>query len=181
MSILRFCPACGAPLPGPAPVTCPACGTAHWRNAKPCAGALAVRDGRLLLVRRAVEPWCGRWDIPGGFCDPEEHPAAAAVREVREETGLEVALTGFLGMWVDHYPDPAAEHPATTLNIYYHAVVAGGAEHPDRAEVDGLGWFGADDLPAEVAFPDHATLVLRAWRRAVLAGQTVTPLPDLPG
>jgi mutator protein MutT len=58
-----------------------------------CAGAV-VRDadGRLLLVRRANEPSRGLWSLPGGRIEPGETAAAAAVREVREETGLDVAV-----------------------------------------------------------------------------------------
>src|SRR3954454_20950344 len=117
-----FCSSCGAPLPEEPPTTCPACGAQHWRNPKPCGGALLVRDGRLLLLRRAIEPWLGRWDIPGGFCEFDEHPMATAAREAREETGFDVEVTGFLGLWLDRYPDPSdVEYPQTTLNAYYHA------------------------------------------------------------
>ena len=58
-----------------------------------CAGAV-VRDGsgRLLLVRRGRPPSAGLWSLPGGRVEPGETPAEAAVREVREETGLDVAL-----------------------------------------------------------------------------------------
>ncbi|MGH9036149.1 MAG: NUDIX domain-containing protein, partial [Acidimicrobiia bacterium] len=68
-----FCSTCGSRLPAPLPATCPSCGAEHYRNAKPCAGALVMRDGKLLLMRRAHEPWLGRWDIPGGFCEVDEH------------------------------------------------------------------------------------------------------------
>ncbi|MDQ3944745.1 MAG: NUDIX domain-containing protein [Actinomycetota bacterium] len=142
-----------------------------------------MRDGKLLLMRRASEPWLDHWDIPGGFCELDEHPAQTAAREAREETGLEVEITGFLGMWLDRYPDPGrTEEPAVTLNAYYHAVpVAGppGAE-PDSEEVTELGWFEADALPGPIAFPNHALDVLEAWKDAVKEGRTGTPLPDLP-
>jgi len=165
---VRYCSQCGARLPHPpgdSPhVSCEACGITHWRNAKPCAGALVEHDGRLLLVRRATEPWLGRFDIPGGFCEPDEHPEQTAVREVREETGLEIEVTSFLGIWLDGYPHPD-EVATTTMNVYYRAVVVGGEERPDPGEVDELGWFSPDELPAEIAFPDHASQVLAAWRR----------------
>lgn len=158
---MPYCSACGTRLAAAPPIVCDACGVEHWRNAKPCAGALvADSEGRLLLVRRAIDPWRGRWDIPGGFCEVDEHPEVTAVREVREETGFEVGITGFLGMWIDAYP-PAE----VTLNIYFHATVIGGGPNPDDAEVTELGWFEPVDLPSAetIAFPKHAGLVLAAW------------------
>jgi len=143
-----------------------------------------MRDGKLLLMRRAHEPWLDRWDIPGGFCEMDEHPTQTAVRETREETGLEVEITGFLGMWLDGYPDPGrTDEPAVTLNVYYHAVpVAGSAAgEADPVEAAEIGWFPVDDVPSPIAFPHHAEAVLEAWRAAVKEGRTLTPLPDLPG
>jgi 8-oxo-dGTP diphosphatase len=179
---VNFCPVCGNRLSGKPPLECPRCGTQHWRNAKPCAGALVVRDGRLLLLRRANEPWFGRWDIPGGFCDAEEHPMATAAREAREETGIEVEITGFLGMWLDRYPDPnEPDRPVVTLNAYYHAVAPGDAPGlPEPGEASELRWFAPDELPAEIAFPDHAAAVLTAWQKAMAESRTASPLPDRP-
>ncbi len=179
---VTFCSTCGRRLPSPPPVTCAACGAAHYRNAKPCAGALVMAGGKLLLMRRAHEPWLDHWDIPGGFCEVDEHPAHTAAREAREETGLPVEITGFLGMWLDRYPDPAAtDVPAVTLNAYYHAVPTAGAPgEADPAEAAEVAWFDPDALPAPIAFPGHALAVLEAWQAAVKEGRTTTPLPDLP-
>ena len=134
----------------------------HYANAKPCGGALAADDqGRLLLVRRAHDPWRGCWDIPGGFCDERELPAEAAVRELREETGLEGEVTDLLGTWIDDYGDTGH----VCLNLYYEARITGGSEAPDPDEVSELGWFAPDALPPtdELAFPEHERLVLDAW------------------
>jgi 8-oxo-dGTP diphosphatase len=176
-----YCTACGKKLPGRPPVTCPACGVEHWANAKPCAGALVTdEDGRLLLLRRANEPWLGRWDIPGGFCARDEHPIECAAREAREESGFDVEVTGFLGLWLDRYPDPAdPPHPKVTLNAYYHAKAGARVGPPDHETIE-VGWFEPDALPPEIAFPHHAEAVLAAWREAVEDGRTVTPLPDRP-
>lgn len=164
----RFCCRCAAPLDAPRPVTCRTCGTTHWNNAKPCAGAVVIHDGRLLLVRRVGEPFAGWWDIPGGFCDAQELPADAAVREVWEETGIRIHVTALLGMWIDRYVQ--GDTVQNTLNVYFSARPVGDVSaRLDRKEVSEVGWFDPDD-PPPLAFPDHASAVLAAWRS--LGGET---------
>jgi 8-oxo-dGTP diphosphatase len=177
-----FCSACGAQLPALPPVACPACGTRHWRNAKPCAGAFVTHEGRLLLVRRAHEPWLDYWDIPGGFCEPDEHPLDAAVREVVEETGLRVRVTGFLGIWIDNYgADTDGGLPTVTFNVYYHAIPAGDlTTHIDPNEVAEVAWFLPSEVPERLAFVDHIGPAVAAWKRAVAADELATPLWDNP-
>jgi mutator protein MutT len=63
-------------------------------------GAVAVHDGALLLVRRGRGPAAGEWSVPGGRVEAGETVAAAVVREVLEETGLEAVVDGFAG-WVE--------------------------------------------------------------------------------
>lgn len=167
MYSFRFCPDCGRELPRVntehlLSQTCDACGAVHWRNAKPCAGALVVRDGRVLLGRRAIEPARGSWDIPGGFVEPWELPALAAAREVREETGLDVRVLSLLSVVIDTYADRDY-----TLNLYYLAEILDGVPHPadDLAE---LRWFGPDELPDRLAFA-HCREVLDTWRSSLAA------------
>lgn len=157
-----YCSNCAQRLPHAAPVACPACGIHHYANAKPCGGALiADDDGRLLLVKRAHDPYDGCWDIPGGFCDLRELPEAAAVREASEETGLDVEAAGLVGMWLDDYGDSGD----VCLNVYFHARVVGGTERPEPGEVAELRWFALAELPPErLAFPGHARVVLDTWR-----------------
>jgi len=173
MALPRFCSQCGAPLLAPPPVTCRACDTSHWLDAKPCAGALVTRRGRLMLVRRAHDPWRGQWDVPGGFCGPREHPATTAAREVLEETGLAVTIGGILGMWIDSY---APDGEKVTLNIYFHATTDETEDAvADPTEVAEIGWFAPDELPAQLAFPAHLPAVVRAWKES--AGSVSRPAP----
>lgn len=159
----RFCAACGRRLvrrraDGRRREVCPGCGKVAYENAKPCAGALVERAGKVLLVRRSIAPYRGWWDIPGGFLEADEHPARGAAREVREETGLRIRLGELLGVYLDRYGE------VRTLNLYYLARAAGGRERPadDAGE---LGWFGPDELPRRIAYPGHARRVLADWRR----------------
>ncbi len=164
-----YCSFCGQMLARLPPTRCDACGEDHWNNPKPSGSAIVEEDGKALLVLRAREPWSRYWDVPGGFCDPAEHPADAAKREVAEETGLiDIELTGFLGAWMDTYPDPRAdrgERPVeSTLNHYYLARRTNDDPlSPDPDEVVDARFFGADELPDEIAFPDHIRPALRAW------------------
>jgi ADP-ribose pyrophosphatase YjhB (NUDIX family) len=159
----RFCPDCGAPLPAPVPtqphfVACAACDGRHWRNAKPCAGVLVVRDGRVLLGRRAAAPRAGLWDVIGGFLEPDEDPASGALREAREETGLALRLKRLVGMFPDTYGDDGTY----TLNIYFEAEPLAG-EPVAASDVTELRWFAPDQLPDEMAFPHELDLLAR-WR-----------------
>jgi 8-oxo-dGTP diphosphatase len=159
----KHCPRCRTELQGDEQrLECPACGFVAYASSKATACALVEDDGRLLLARRAVEPFKGRWDIPGGFLEEGEHPLDGLRRELREETGLEVEPVDFLGVWMDRYGgDSTAE---STLNLYWTAVVTGGEAAPDD-DVDELRWFDRHRLPDrdELAF-ENVPLVLAAWQ-----------------
>jgi 8-oxo-dGTP diphosphatase len=162
----RFCPHCAHELEeragepdGHARPTCPQCGFVYYQNPKPCAGALVVQDGRVLLGRRSREPFKGYWDIPGGFMEGDEHPWETAAREVKEETGLVIRPVELLGM----YPDVYGESDEYTLNIFYIAEVAGGEPRP-ADDVEELGWFAGDELPEKIAFA-NGRQALEDWRR----------------
>lgn len=141
--LAAFCPGCGAPLPaltaGVSGQTCPGCGRVHHRDPKVGVGVV-VRDdaGRLLLVRRGVEPELGRWALPAGFVDADEDPRLAAAREAREETGLEVLV----GAVVDVYPAGTG----TSFFIAFEAVVFGGVLLAGDDAQDAA-FFGIDEMP----------------------------------
>ena len=158
-----WCPRCrGSLTTGVGRVECRACGFVAWANSAPTACALVEDDhGRLLLVRRAHEPYRGCWDIPGGFLEEGEQPLDGLRRELLEETGLEIEPGDYLGAWVDRYgDDPGSQF---TLNLYWRARVVRGEERPDD-DVTELRWFPRDELPPpeELAFT-NVPLVLDAW------------------
>ncbi|MGH9317754.1 MAG: NUDIX hydrolase, partial [Thermoanaerobaculia bacterium] len=88
------------------------------------------RKGRLLLVRRGRPPFQGRWCLPGGFCEWKETTEACCAREAREETGLDVAVGGLLGVYSRPDRDPRG-HNVTVL--YAAKPVRGRAKGGDDA------------------------------------------------
>jgi ADP-ribose pyrophosphatase YjhB (NUDIX family) len=158
----RFCPRCRSSLsPRDAALACAECGLVVYPNPAVAACALVERDGRLLLVRRAREPDAGKWDVPGGFIDEGEPPEDAVRRELREETGLEIAVGAFFGVWTDWYGDAA--DAAYNVVLVWRATAEGDPLPAD--DVAEARWFGRDELPAagELAFTNVA-LVVEAWR-----------------
>ncbi|HEX5475269.1 MAG TPA: NUDIX hydrolase [Vicinamibacterales bacterium] len=103
----RFCPSCGGALetrrlkPGdPDRLVCVACGFVFYLDPKVAVGTIiAAPDGRLVLVRRAIEPGYGLWVFPGGYVDRGEELTDAARREAREESGLDVRIDALVNLY----------------------------------------------------------------------------------
>lgn len=113
MKPFKFCPSCGSGLRSGREngMKCPACGRSWYRNAAPAAGAAIVKDGKVLVTQRGIEPEKGRFDIPGGFVSAGEAPVEALKRELREELGLdiEVSVEDCISM-VPHGYGPEDDH-----------------------------------------------------------------------
>jgi 8-oxo-dGTP diphosphatase len=120
----------------------------------------------VLLARRSYAPWRDAWGAPGGFVDVGEHPIETVEREVLEETGLQVLVTSYLGVWVDDYADEPGRTENEVINVaYYGAEPVGGTERDfDPAEVSELGWFAWDELPDDLAPPGTLAAVLTIAR-----------------
>ncbi len=115
------CPHCASDAEGP--LVCDRCGWRWYANPKPAAAVLLERTGaegetEILLLRRAVEPGLGAWDLPAGYLDPGESFEMAARRETAEEAGIEVELTGLAGVY--HSP------PANAVSAVFRARAADG-------------------------------------------------------
>ena len=102
----RFCPRCAGPLDSrivragePPRLVCRSCGFIFFLDPKVVSGAVFTVDGGILLIQRAIEPSLGKWVFPGGYVDRGESLEAAAIREVKEECGLDVRLARLLGVY----------------------------------------------------------------------------------
>lgn len=157
----RYCMHCGQRLTTAVPegdtrrrLVCIDCGFVHYLNPRPVAATLPIRaDGRLLLVRRAIEPRLGTWVFPGGYMDLGESAEEAAIRETREEANLEVRNLELLGVFTRVEPG--------VVVIVYEAEAVGEASAGD--ETLEVGWFARHEIPwDELAF-DTTEWALKAW------------------
>jgi ADP-ribose pyrophosphatase YjhB (NUDIX family) len=150
-STIRFCPLCAAPLGRQRfpsdhreQAVCTRCGFVFYLSPKLVAATIPEQDGQILLTRRSIDPAKGKWTFPGGFVDFGERMVEAAIRETLEETGLEVSVTGLLGVY--SYTD-------SPVIVVYRASVTGGTL-ATCAENDAVEWVKPADIPwTELAFP----------------------------
>ena len=134
---------------------CPNCGFVQYDDPKVAAGVLLVEDGRVLLVRRVMDPHAGSWSIPAGFVNAFEDPVQAAVRECREETGLDVTALALFDLL------SGREHPrGADILLVYTARLAGGTLHA-ADDADQAAWFPLDALPT-LAFTSTRKILDRA-------------------
>lgn len=131
---------------------------------------LIDRPGRPIVLIERRNPPPG-WAIPGGFVDIGETVEAAAVREAREETSLDVRLTALLGV----YSDPGRDPRGHTVSVVYVAEAQGEPRAQDDARA--LDVFSPDRLPANLAF-DHPR-ILADYRAFRATGRV--PAPRAPG
>lgn len=120
-------------------------------NPVPTADVVIELDGGIVLVRRKNEPV--GWALPGGFMDPGETIAAAARREAREETGLDVELVELLGVYSDPRRDPRGIFTISTVFVARARGAPVGGDDAAQAQV-----FPLDRLPPDIVF-DHATII----------------------
>lgn len=130
----------------PARLVCARCGFVFYLDPKVAVGTIiADGDGRLVLVKRAIDPGYGLWVFPGGYVDRGEELTAAAIREAREESGLDVRLDGLVNIY---------SYPQRPLIIIVYAATAIGGELCSDEECLEARLFSRDEIPWDaLAFP----------------------------
>lgn len=146
----KFCPKCGNDLErkkisGHIRHVCPKCNFVFYQNPKPTVGVFIIENKRVLLAKRGITPYKGWWDSIGGFMEQGESPQETAIRETKEETGLDIKLTEILGTANDRYQD---QH---IVSIAFLAKIIKGKPAPSD-DVAQLKWFPLGKLPARISF-----------------------------
>jgi len=159
---LNFCSSCGSALrvetidgEDRERLSCAACGHIAYVNPRLVVTTLPITDdGRLVLLRRGIEPGRGAWAQPGGFLEVDETVHEAAIRETREETGLLVEPGEIIGLYT--------RLEAAVVTIAFEARVIGGSAAPTREALE-VATFDPEAIPwPQLAF--RTTMwMLRDW------------------
>jgi 8-oxo-dGTP diphosphatase len=168
----HFCIQCGHPLnkrniENRIRDVCENCGWISYDQLKATAGVFLVEGERLLLVKRAIDPWKGYWYLPAGFIESDESPIQAAEREGKEETCLEIKALSLIDVYF-YNDDPRGNG----LLILYSGKIMGG-EIGTNDEADEIRFFS----PSEIAVLNLAggghDVAIHSW----LGNQTKTEKP----
>lgn len=162
-ALVRYCPRCAGPMvrqqiEGENRVhpACSSCGYIFFLNPKVVAASLPIQNGRVILLRRGIEPAYGRWTFPGGYVDLGEPVEEAAVREAREEIGVAIKLTRLLNLY--------SYHGAESVVAVYLAQVLNGEPRPGKEALE-CDSFDAQGVPwNDLAFRSTQD-ALRDWVR----------------
>lgn len=159
----KFCPQCATPLElkmeaGRARPVCPRCGFIAYRNPVPVALVLVERDGALLLTHRLHAPLAGYWAPPAGYVEIDESLEEGARREVKEETGLDVAIDKLLAVY--------SRANVGILLVTFAAHVTGGELAYQVEEADAVRFFPPSEIPRLP--PPHDGTLLDNWFYEVL-------------
>ena len=152
----RYCPRCATELelrssdgPDPDRPTCPNCGWVHYENPTPTVQAWIDRDGDYLALRRDEKPLHGEWNMPGGFVEVGERGDEAIIREVHEETGLEIEVIELIGIFDSTYG--SGEDAKPIFDVAYRCRIAGDSGEDTELDVSDESsearWFPLADFP----------------------------------
>lgn len=151
----QFCPRCQTSLePKGEGLACPVCRFAVYNNPAPATAVIIEYQNKILFAKRGVEPFKGEWDLPGGFAQAGESLEQAAMREVKEETGLKIDHLRYLGSFPDRY-DGVATFTAGFLTRSNQSTVSA---QDDVAELE---WLTKEELPTTTAFTSVDQIIKR--------------------
>ncbi len=141
---IKFCIQCAAPLTKQTE-TAYICSNGHpfWNNPKPTASVLFLRNGKFLASKRAIEPFKGKYDIPGGFLEYGENAYAAAIREMQEETGVIISDLSLLEVYNSEY-----QELITTCDVVFVAHTWEG-EFIANDDAEELVWMPVESLDSD--------------------------------
>jgi ADP-ribose pyrophosphatase YjhB (NUDIX family) len=153
--LFQNCPACKSKLGrDDNRVFCEACEFELYDNPAIATSIALIKDKKILLAKRRVEPQKGMWDILGGFVDAGESIEECAVREMKEEAGLNVEIEEYLGSMADVY----GGRPTTPV-MFRVKSIDGHKKPIAQDDVEELRWFSLNEIPKNIAFENVKIII----------------------
>ena len=142
----RHCPRCGTTLEQNGDsLHCQQCSFEIYANPAPTTTVFVIQNNQVLLAKRKINPKKGTWDSPGGFVETGESIEAGAIREMKEETNLDIKIVKIFSS----HPDSYDNKPTVTIGVL--AEIIGGKLVPGD-DVASLHWVDLDKIPNEFGF-----------------------------
>ncbi|MFA4937051.1 MAG: DUF4202 family protein [Patescibacteria group bacterium] len=163
----NFCPTCSNQLKRKLVdrqrlLFCPKCNFVFWNNPKPVVSVILKKQGKILLIKRAKTPLKNFWCLPGGYVNYSEKPESALIREVKEETNLDIKVDKLVGVYqIDNDPR------GINLDIIYFGSIIGGESRLNK-ESSEVRYFSMDTLPKLIAYKHREAI--QDWRRTINRG-----------
>jgi ADP-ribose pyrophosphatase YjhB (NUDIX family) len=149
-----FCPWCGtglveADIDGKIRKHCPKCDFINYRNPIPAAGAIIETDKGILLVKRKYPPYVGDWCFPAGFMEYGESPQVCCIRELKEETGLNITIHALFNIYA------GKDDPRTRAVLILYLASADSVSPIPGDDADVCRYFSETEIPTNIAFASH--------------------------
>ncbi len=136
---------------------CQHCGWIKYDQLKVTAGVLVEKDNKVLLVKRAIQPWRGYWYLPAGFVEDDESPREAAEREGFEETNLKISTDHLINVYF-YNNDPRGNG----LLILYSGIITSGTEKL-TPEVQEINLFSREEIQTLKLAGGSHNLAIQEW------------------
>lgn len=156
----KFCPVCGNQLiekfiesEQTNRLYCDDCDFILYINPTPAVAIILMKNQKILLVKRKYEPCQGAWSLPAGFVEYDETTKETAIREVKEETNLDIEVKELFGVFPG-FDDPRVH---VVLIVYWGEIVSGHPYPGDDAEK--VRFYSLDNLPKNIAFSAHREIL----------------------
>lgn len=151
MKQFTFCPICGTQYQDQETSefvhTCENCGYSFYENLVVSTIGVIIHQEKILLTRRKFPPHQGKWDLPGGFAEPTEHPEETVIRELQEELGINATIQRLLFVFspIEYVYQDKKQYNCDLIYL----VKTKNFNFQPNDDVEAVQWFGRDELPEE--------------------------------
>lgn len=153
-----YCPSCATTLTKKLVddrqrLVCPNCRFVFWNNPKPTTSIILSKDGNVLLLKRAHEPFKRYWVLPGGYVEHDEDPKETITRETKEEIGLDITVLGVVYTYlIDNDPR------GNSVDMVFRGKITGG--EIELKEHTTFNFFPPDKLPELIAYKHRDAIAI---------------------